>query len=239
MQSSNNTVLITGGATGIGFALAKKFHDVGGNRVIIASRSESALVSVKNTLANVETVRCDITVAEDRRKLATDYAATNILINNAGIQVNGEFWKLDDGFIKNEIDVNFQAPVLLSKLFLPNLLNKKSAAIINVSSILGVVPKDSAPVYCATKAAIHSFSISLRWQLEKTSVKVFDILPPLVDTAMTSGRGKGKISPEQLVEEFWLAFLSDKQEVFIGKAKLLKILTRFLPALAEKIVRKN
>ncbi|HEY9650976.1 MAG TPA: SDR family NAD(P)-dependent oxidoreductase, partial [Coleofasciculaceae cyanobacterium] len=90
---------------------------------------------------------------------------------------------------------------------------------------------------CASKAALHSFTKALRWQLEGSSVRVFEIIPPLVDTAMTQGRGRGKITPEALVEEFWRNFSRDRYEMQIGKTKLLFVLQRFLPSLAERIMR--
>jgi len=92
-------------------------------------------------------------------------------------------------------------------------------------------------MYCASKAALHSFSKTLRWQLEDTSVRVFEVLPPLVDTAMTSGRGKGKISAAQLAEEFWRGFQSEKFEMLIGKTQLLSIINRLFPSVADKIMR--
>ncbi len=110
-----------------------------------------------------------------------------------------------------------------------------NSAIVNVSSALGLVPKMQAPVYCGTKAGIHIFSKSLRYQLDK--VKVFEIIPALVDTEMTAGRGKGKISPQQLADEFIRAFKKNLYEVSIGKVKLLKIINRIGPRLADKIMK--
>lgn len=121
----------------------------------------------------------------------------------------------------------------------PKLLEKKEAAIVNVSSGLGLVPKESAPVYCASKAGLHIFSKSLRYQLESTNVKLFEIIPSLVDTDMTKGRGKGKLIPEQLVEEFWKNFVKDKYEIKIGKVKLLHLINRISPKLAESIMKKG
>jgi short-subunit dehydrogenase involved in D-alanine esterification of teichoic acids len=125
----------------------------------------------------------------------------------------------------------------LTHEFLPFLKRRTTSAVINVSSVLALVPKQSASVYCATKAAIHSFSRSLRWQLEGTKVKVFEIVPPLVDTAMTTGRGKGKLSPEALSAEFWSGFKADKLEMHIGKAKAAALIARLLPSIAERIIR--
>ena len=113
------------------------------------------------------------------------------------------------------------------------------ASIINVTSILAIVPKESAPVYSATKAALRSFSRTLRWQLEGTSVRVLEVIPPVVDTAMTAGRGSDKVSPETVAEHAWQAYLEDKSEVFVGKARAASVLARIAPSLAESIIRRS
>ena len=163
----------------------------------------------------------------------------NILINNAGVQYNYHFAEEPQilGKIEQEINVNFLAPLKLIALMLPLLKSNENSAIVNVSSGLGLVPKKQAPVYCGTKAGLHIFSKALRYQLRQT--KVFEIIPPLVDTQMTQGRGKGKISPDQLVEEFITAFKKDRYEVSIGKVKLLKFLNRWAPSLAESIMKRG
>jgi len=122
-------------------------------------------------------------------------------------------------------------------LLLPLLKQNDNAAIINVSSGLGLVPKMQAPVYCSTKAGLHIFSKALRYQLDH--VKVFEIIPPLVETKMTTGRGKNKISPEELAAEFVQAFKCNHYEISIGKVKLLKLLNRVSPLLAENIMRRG
>ncbi len=172
-------------------------------------------------------------------QLVKKYIDVNILINNAGIQYNYNFADQNNSpdLIETELRTNLMGPIFLIKIFLPQLLTKKNAAIINVSSGLGLVPKQSAPVYCGTKAGLHIFTESLRWQLESTHIKVFEIIPPLVDTAMTKGRGSGKISPEKLVDEFWKNYKRDNYEIRIGKVKLLYVLNRFIPGLAERIMR--
>ena len=103
--------------------------------------------------------------------------------------------------------------------------------------MLGLVPKMQAPVYCGTKAGLHIFSKSLRYQM--ANPKIFEIIPPLVDTPMAEGRGRGKIAPEDLVNEFIAAFRKDKLEINIGKVKLLKLINRLWPALAERIMKKG
>jgi len=118
---------------------------------------------------------------------------------------------------------------------LPIVQDNKNSAIVNVSSGLAIVPKAKSAVYCATKAAIHIFSKSLRYQLD--TVKVFEIIPPLVDTHMTKGRGKGKITTQRLVNEFIKAFKKNRYEVNIHKVKLLRIINRISPKIADSIMK--
>jgi len=160
------------------------------------------------------------------------------LINNAGTQYNYNFLEEPQLLhkIEYEVNVNFLSPLKLIALLLPILEKNKNSAIANVSSGLAIVPKMDAPIYCGTKAGIHIFSKSLRYQLED-KIKVFEIIPALVDTAMVAGRGKGKISPQKLVDEFIRAFKKDKYEVNIGKVKLLRTVNRICPSLADKLMK--
>ena len=116
-------------------------------------------------------------------------------------------------------------------------MQRSSAAIVNITSALALVPKQSAPIYCATKAAMHNFTKALRYQLESTPIKVFEIIPALVDTEMTRGRGKGKITPEAMVDEALRGIESNKYEIRVAKTKILFALHRFLPSVAERIIR--
>jgi uncharacterized oxidoreductase len=236
MNHTGHVVLITGGATGIGFALAQKFL-TSGNRVIIVGRSEERLAAARVALPGVVTCKADIAVPTDRDRLMREYPDVSILINNAGTQIAQPILKSTPEAIEHELNVNFLSPVLLCRGFLPALLAQESAAIMNVSSALAFFPKETAPTYCAAKAALHSFSRTLRWQLEGTTVKVFEIIPPLVDTAMTVGRSSGKITPAQLAEEFWKEFKRDHFEMRIGKTKLFAFLARFAPFMAERMIR--
>lgn len=236
MNPAGHVVLITGGATGIGFALARKFS-FAGNRVIIVGRSEHNLRSAACALPGVSTCVADISIASDRNRLVAEFTDISVLVNNAGIQNLSHFPYSTPADIEYELNVNFLAPVLLCHEFLPGLLQRESAAIVNISSVLAQVPKQSAPIYCATKAALHNFSKTLRWQLQDTNVKVFDVLPPLVDTAMTAGRGRAKISPERLAGEFWKNFLRDRLEMHIGLTKLIILLHRLAPEIIERFVK--
>ncbi|MFD3163601.1 SDR family oxidoreductase [Herpetosiphon sp. NSE202] len=238
MQTTGHTALITGGAAGIGRALALRFAKAG-NQVIAVGRDAQKLAELKALQPTISTIQADLAQASERQRLADQVPAISILINNAGVQYHGDLVEQQSAHVDRdqEIAINLTAPIDLIQRFLPKLQQQPEAAIINVSSGLALVPKQQAPIYCATKAGIHMFTKALRWQLEQTQVRVFEIIPPLVDTAMTAGRGKGKISPEALVEEFWRGFANNTYQLAIGKVKLLIQLQRFLPALADRLMR--
>ncbi|WP_313988625.1 SDR family oxidoreductase [Xanthocytophaga flavus] len=242
MQLTGNKILITGATSGIGKALTLKFLELD-NQIIAVGRNRdrlNELVSMSNQIIPFE---CDVSQTTDLNRLVTfveqKHTDTNILINNAGIQYNYDFEQELHliNKIEHEVQVNLLAPLKLTALLWPILQLQPNVAVVNVSSGLGLVPKMQAPVYCATKAGIHIFSKALRDQSDK--IRIFEIIPPLVDTEMTKGRGKGKISPEKLVNEFIRAFGKDHFEISIGKVKLLKLINRLSPALAEKIMNKG
>jgi uncharacterized oxidoreductase len=240
MKLSDNKILITGGNKGIGLALAQKFLSLR-NEVIITGRNVSDLEAVKQKFPGVFTFRCDLTKDADLDRLIVyienEHPDLNILINNAGIQYNYDIASEHDINFKaeHEIKTNFSGPIKLTLSLLPLLRNNKDAAIVNITSALGIVPKRSAPVYCATKAATHIFTKALRYQL--TDVKVFEVIPPLVATQMTERRGLGKISPEQVVEEFIVGFKRNHFEISVGKVKILRLLHRIWPAVAERMLK--
>lgn len=242
MKLKGNKILVTGGTSGIGLALAKKFLELD-NDVIISGRDIDKLNALKNAYPRLQGFSGDLSKTTDLESLIVyleqAHPDLNIVINNAGIQLNYDFKSTDSvaSKIDYETGVNFVAPVKLCALLLPQLLKQSSAAIVNISSGLAISPKKSAPVYCGTKAAVHVFTKALRYQLEGTAVKVFEILPPLVETPMTAGRGKGKITPEELVNEFLVGFENDKLEINIGKTKLLRLIYRLSPALADRILK--
>ena len=240
MKLTRNTILITGGSTGIGLVLAKTFLEMD-NQVIITGRNQKKLQEAEKMHPGLHTIVADMENRQDIQELAKKTEHCNIVINNAGIQYNYQLAdeKVDVSMLEQEFHINLIGPTLLIKLMLPNLLKKKSAAIVNVTSGLAIVPKQSAAVYCASKAALHSFTIALRYQLEKTVVKVFEIMPPLVDTQMTHGRGTGKITAQSLVNEFLADFENDKYFSKIGKVKLLVIIQRLWPGLAARILRNS
>ncbi|MBU2535882.1 MAG: SDR family NAD(P)-dependent oxidoreductase [Chloroflexi bacterium] len=227
MKIKGNTILITGGATGIGFSLAETLV-AAGNQVIICGRRESRLKEAKDKLPQIQTKVCDISSAEEREALfnwvENTFKDFNILINNAGIQRAVNLMKgAQDLFSgENEIETNLVAPIHLSAYFISFLLKKEEAAIINVSSGLGFVPIAAMPVYCATKAAVHSFTVSLRHQLRDTSIKVFEIVPPAVDTELGKGtteegeQGYRGIPPSEVAKATLAAMANNEYEILAG-----------------------
>jgi uncharacterized oxidoreductase len=187
MNMSGNTILITGGASGIGLAFAERFLKRG-NEVIVVGRREDKLQEAKEKFPNLHTRVCDVANEDDRKSLfewaTSEFPQLNMVVNNAGIQqrVNLQNASNDWDYYKNEISINVDGPIHLSMLFIPHLRNQRDAAIINISSGLAIMPGVWVPVYSATKAAIHSFTISLRHQLENTSIKVIEVFPPAVNT---------------------------------------------------------
>jgi len=236
LKGAGHTVLVTGGATGIGFALAKKFLSHG-NQVILVGRNEAALQEASRKLSGVSVCVADVARPEDRARLVTLFPNVSVLVNNAGIQIYKPIEDSTPQEIEHEIAVNLTAPILLGHHFLPTLKRHPEAAIINVTSGLALIPKQATGIYCATKAGLHSASQSLRWQLEDTVVRVFEVLPPFVATAMTAHRGEGGLQPDQLADEFWRGYTRNHFEMLIGLTKVLRVIQRISPTLAEKMVR--
>ena len=187
MILSNRTVLVTGGTSGIGLGIAESFLR-SKSKVIVCGRNEEKLSAIKDKFPDMTVLPCDVGDARQRKKLAAEvldrFPDLDILVNNAGIQryidLKKGYDELKSG--EDEIAINFVAPVELTSLFIGHLMRRPSAAIINVSSGLGFMPMPNTPIYSATKAAIHTYSIVLRQQLKDTSVKVIEMVPPMVDT---------------------------------------------------------
>jgi len=233
MNIRDNTILITGGATGVGFSLAEEFTKAG-NEVIICGRREEKLKEAKDKLPQIHTRKCDVSNEKERKALyewaSSNFKSLNILVNNAGIQRMIDFRKgIEELRGEDEIETNFKAYVHLCAYFTPLFLQRKEAAIINVSSGLAFVPLAIMPVYCATKAAVHSFSLSLRHQLRNTHIKVFEVIPPTVDTELDKGaraqRGQQErgIQSSEVAKAVISGLEKDEYEIAVGMAKNLKM----------------
>ena len=187
MDVKGNTVLITGGSNGIGLALAKRFS-AAGSEVIICGRRKDKLEAAKKDCPALHIKCCDVGDKEQRKELFKWATATfpdiNVLINNAGIQQRVNFCDANEPWdhYENEIEINLKAPIHFSMLFAPHLAKQKNAGIVNVSSSLSFMPPVWVPIYGATKAGIHSFTVSLRIQLKELGIDVVEIVPPAVNT---------------------------------------------------------
>lgn len=232
MQIANNTVLITGGATGLGFALAQSLLELG-NEVIICGRRQDRLLAVKEANPAVHIRVSDVSNREERGDLvawlSNNFPRLNVLVNNAGVQHLFNFRNEPSELIKadEEIATNFSAPIHLTTMLLPLLESQDEAAILNISSGLGFTPLAQMPVYCATKAALHSLTMSLRYQLRETRVRVFEIIPPLVQSELGSTHrpkemNESAMQAEVAVAEIIAALSSNIMEVAIGEAANLR-----------------
>lgn len=225
MKLSGNTILITGGASGIGLALAKRFIDRE-NEVIVCGRRADRLDKLKDDLPQVHTRIADVSDAASREELAKwtidNFPGVNVLINNAGIQrridlKSGDDWEKT----RSEIQINLDAPIHLTQLFYSHFAAKESATICNVTSGLSFMPLANVPVYCATKAALHSFTLSLRWQLKETHVKVIEIIPPAVDTDLQApGLHTFGVNVDEFADHVFNELEQGSIEIAYGTAKM-------------------
>jgi uncharacterized oxidoreductase len=187
MKLSGNTIFITGGGSGIGHALAEQLHKRG-NQVIISGRRQDALDAATAANPGMKSITLDIedpaSIAAAVEKLTRDFPALNVLINNAGIMRPEDVKKgaVDDA--EAIVTTNLLGPIRITAALMPHFLKQPATTVINVSSGLAFVPLAMTPTYCATKAAIHSYTESLRYQLQGTSIKVLEIIPPWVATEL-------------------------------------------------------
>ena len=226
MKTTNNTILITGGSAGIGFEIAKLFSEAG-NRVIITGRNKERMDKAIAKLKNTTDIVSDVTNAEDVDKLVAqlqkDHPDLNVVINNAG---NAHYYNMTDHGVNafekasEEILTNYLSIIRLNEKLLPLLKQQQEAAIVNVSSIVAFAARaNTLPTYGASKAALHSYTNSLRIMLKNGPVKVFELMPPLVDTefsAIIGGAANG-IPPKQVAEDLLAAMENDKYEIHVGK----------------------
>ena len=235
MEIGSDTVLITGGATGIGFALAEAFAQEG-SEVVLCGRRRSKLQLAKTKIPGAHIRKCDVSVELERRELlrwaTTNFPRLDMLVNNAGIQRQVDFTSstiakrtlpADD-----ELAINLEAVIRLCALFVPKFMVKKRATIVNISSGLAFVPIAEMPIYCATKAAIHSFTTSLRHQLRETSIRVIEAIPPTTDTELDASFAGSKeeayrgVSPDEVAAAIIDGLKADIQEIVIGQAQGLQ-----------------
>ena len=228
MDLSNRTVLVTGGTSGIGLGLAEAMLRAK-STVIVCGRDTKKLAAVEKQFPEITAIRCDVGDARQREDLAREvlgrFPDLDILVNNAGIQryvdLTLGYEELKSG--EDEIAVNLVSTVELTALFIGHLIERPSAAVINVSSGLAFMPMLKTPIYCATKAAVHIYSLVLRQQLKDTSVGVIEIVPPMVDTDLNrQGRDSAHLKFRGLAISEYIPTVikgleEDQETIFFGE----------------------
>ena len=223
MKTENNTILITGGGSGIGFETAKLLVEKG-NKVIIAGRNLEKLEAAAKQLGNVAIITCDVTSESDVdnlvRRISAEHHDLNILINNSGAAFGYSLGEGADAYTSalKEMEVNYLAPVRLTEKLLPILKKQTASAIINVTSVVAIVPWAVMPTYSASKAALQSYTRLLRLSLSKSPVKVFEVLPPLVDTEFSKNIPVDKLAPSAVADAIVSGLTEDQFEIRIGFA---------------------
>ncbi|GAA3114298.1 SDR family oxidoreductase [Streptosporangium carneum] len=240
--------LVTGGSGGVGLALAAELLRRGCTRVALCGRDPDRLARARRVLGtDVLTVRCDVAAPDDRSRLVAvlqrEWGGLDLLVNNAAIQqeidhLAGPTRRALQS-VPEEIGTNLTAPVLLTLQTLPMLLAADRAAVVNIGSGLALAPKRAAPVYCATKAALSTYTRALRYQLQDAGsrVRAVEVVLPLIDTDMTRGRGSRKISPESAARTIADGLAGGRSEIYVGRARLLPFLMRIAPSVPRRMLR--
>ncbi len=235
----SDTALVTGGSSGIGLELVRQLAQAG-TRVLCCGTRDAPPDALRQESA-VAYRACDLATAAGREALIawvrSEAPKLDWLFNNAGIQYECEIGpELSAESVEREIGVNLTAPILIAAGLVPQL-EAAGGCVVNVSSGLAIAPKASSPVYCATKAGLSSFSRTLRYQLESRGVRVVDVITPLVRTPMTAGRHEGAIDPDVFCRQMLAALRSGRDEIYVGKARLLAAVNRIAPGQARRIMR--
>jgi uncharacterized oxidoreductase len=241
MKLENQTILITGGGSGIGFELAKILSKQA-NKIIICGRDEEKLRKGVSEIRNGEYIVCDITKEKDvldlYENIKKNFPSLSILINNAGLGF--AYSANDPKFFQKaslEIETNYLGAVRLNEIFLPLLLKQKEAAIVHITSPLALAPSFSLPTYSASKAALRSYTTWLRRLMAGTTVTVFEAVPPVVDTSLAASLGtKNKMDAGSVARAIVKGIQKNKRVIKIGIIKALFLLNRFVPGLAQKII---
>lgn len=244
MNIKGKTILITGGASGIGLESAKQFLAEGA-KVIITGRNQAKLEEAKRLYPSLIVIKSDVENPEDSEDLfekVVSLGGIDILYNNAGVGSPAlNLGIANEQILKNavyEMNINYFGVIRLNNLFIDMLKSRKESAIINTTSILSIVPALEEPTYSATKAALSFYTKTLRKNLEisGSTVKVFELLPPVVATEMTAQRSDKKMTPEQLVKALISGIKNEHYTIRVGDTKLLYFVNRLFPKLAFNLV---
>ena len=237
MNLTGRTILITGGSAGIGLAFALKFVELG-NEVIVTGRRQAVLDEVKAKYPKLHTIQSDVAnpaqIAALAARVKADFPKLDVLMNNAGIMIhkNLKAPAADLAGLMAEMNINVGGVIGMTSAFI-DILTANKGTLINVSSALAFVPLPSAPIYSATKAAIQSYTQSLRFQLEETGVEVIELMPPAVMTDLAAdiaeGDGITLMTTDELVKQSFASLKAGALEIRPGQAKQLALMRRLAP----------
>lgn len=237
MQLSGKTILLTGGTDGIGRELALQLRALGAT-ILVTGRTASRIVDMQ--ALGFETISAELSTPAGVDAVLAGLAGRpiDILINNAGAGSDHDFRVAPPDLADNDrcIFLNLNAPIHLITHLMPSLKARREAMIVNVTSGLAIAPRAGGPVYCATKAALRSYTQALRAQLAGTKVHVLEALPPVVETKLTAGRTSKKMSPVECARQIVAAMQRNAHEANVGMVKLLQAVHSLSPALARKIM---
>ncbi len=241
MNLKNQRVLITGGGSGIGLALALGL--AGGNNVVVASRDPAKLERATAANPGLRSLPLDVT-AEEQSRMVVKWAleqlgGIDILVNSAGVlRPVGIETDASERAVEEEVAVNLLGSIRMTRLALPHLRRSADGAVVFLSSALALTAAPGLASYAATKAAVHSVARSLRAELAG-QVKVFDVLPPFVDTELAQGVGRTKLTPQRVAAEIIAGLRGERFEIRIGQIGALAVLSRLAPPVADAIVRRE
>lgn len=243
MELTGHHVFITGGASGIGLALARGFL-TRGNRVTVCGRNAAKLQSAARQNPGLEILQADLSREEDLHRLEQErersLQSVSILVNNAAIGSAYCLLRDEKAFskIEEELATNLTAPIRLTGIFLPVLLARQNAAVVNVTSGFATWPCATVPGYSVSKGAMKAFSRVLRTQLRRQGLKVFEVQPPMVETELVRDSGARKISPERVAAATFNGMQRNRYEICIGEVRLMRFCAGLWPGLLDGILRR-
>ncbi|WP_316828130.1 SDR family oxidoreductase [Pedobacter miscanthi] len=251
MELKNNTVLITGGTSGLGLVFAKKLLELG-NTVIVTGRDRAKLTAVAEKTPGLHIFQCDVSnpkdIADLYENVVTQFPKLNVLINNAGemrrLSLHDTSIGLTD--ITREVETNLMGPIRMVQAFLPHFKALGSAAILNVTSGLSLIPYPISPIYGATKSGLRSYTKSLRVQMKNTNVKVFELIAPAAKTPlndkfidMDGFDPKQMMEPEKIIDATLKGLKNDNYEIYPGVARIMLMMSRIAPAFMLKMLSRS
>jgi uncharacterized oxidoreductase len=227
MKLTGNTIFITGSTSGIGRSLAEALHNRG-NQVIVSGRRKSHLAELTKANPGMQSIELNVedpkSIAAAAKKLIAEYPNLNVLINNAGImRADDAATAIDEITLLSTVTTNLLGPIRMTSALIEHLKKQPAATVINVSSGLAFVPLASSAVYSATKAALHSYTQSMRYKLKGTSVAVLELAPPWVQTDLLNSKDEPRAMPlPQFIDETMIVLATDAQEVLVERVKMLR-----------------